>query len=466
MSYENHIERAIKMYINENESHFNPFHGKNGRKRAELLLKMFYEINHKRSRKDFIHYYINQDFLSLRHTYSMYSEKKDMLKKKSNFLAFSENNSDENIRELLAGANHKNSLRTYVKNSHMNYINSKKEILSVSPSNINASLFGKNFDKFSKFDDLLKEHTIKLNDLKHVRDLGVSAHPVGMYELNDNNLKTRYFVKRFNTLDLSEYNKAIEDALAEIIYCNIWRYFIGNRASKSVLVINENNKIEGIASEGLDNFKEFAEINPTERYEYHGLATILFYSYILCEQDLHIYNYGISEQFSTSHGKFLYVYCKIDHDYIISKLSSMKPLVQRPLDPRVYNSDYIGNKITLFKELISTMRFTPGKSNLPLVAAHTLRKTIKTSTKVTATTGKILDAFEQATKSNYILQEEIKYCFTNFISKVNNQGVNLHLDSLENLLKNFSDSSGTFIQRRHINKALVILDLFRQRFNF
>ncbi|KEI35896.1 hypothetical protein FRA_26c02090 [Francisella sp. W12-1067] len=358
---------------------------------------------------------------------------------------------------------------TYVKQGHNNYNNTtittntniEKEAL-IKPHQMNASLFGKSYEAFSQFGDLLQDHIIELKDLKHIKDLGVSAHAVGMYKNPAENDKL-YFVKRFNIHDSPKYDEAIADAIAEIIYCKIWRYFIGNRASKSMLVIN-NNRIEGIASEGLNEFTEFGKIDVKDRFQYPGLATILFYSYILCEEDLHIYNYGVSKQCLTNNDNKIPVYCKIDHDYIISHLNDLADSIKKPLDPRIYCFTDINKRISLFKELISSMRFTPGKSDLTLVFGHSIRQIFKPNAKVTATTNDIQKAFEEAISLNRHFQEEINICFNNFTYKIKNQKVGEYFNSLKNLLNNFNDLQSISIQRKHIDKSLKLLNLLTQRF--
>ncbi|QIV94481.1 hypothetical protein [Allofrancisella frigidaquae] len=375
---------------------------------------------------------------------------------------------------LLFCFNNKTTDHTYVKQGHNNYNNTTMVNTDLITDNniyrekliknyiMNTSLFGKSDEAVSQFVDLLQDHTIEFKDLKHIKDLGVSAHAVGMYKNPAENDKL-YFVKRFNIHDSPKYDEAIADAIAEIIYCKIWRYFIGNRASKSVLVIN-NNRIEGIASEGLNKFKEFGEIDLNDRFKYPGLATILFYSHILCEEDLHIYNYGVSEQYSTNQGKNIPVYCKIDHDYIISHLNKLTEFIKKPLDPRIYCFTDINQRISLFKELISSMRFTPGKADLKLVFGHSIRQLYNSNAKVTATTNDIQQAFEEAISLNRHFQEEINICFNNFTYKIKNQKVGEYFNSLKNLLNNFNDLQSISIQRRHIDKSFKLLNLLTQRF--
>ncbi|MDE4976323.1 hypothetical protein NAI43_11530, partial [Francisella tularensis subsp. holarctica] len=68
------------------------------------------------------------------------------------------------------------------------------------------------------------------------------------------NEKVKYFVK---SLNINE----VVNAIAEVIYAHIWNYFIGNRASKSLLFSTHENKIIGIASKGINDFQEYKSLS-------------------------------------------------------------------------------------------------------------------------------------------------------------------------------------------------------------
>ncbi|MCP3944641.1 MAG: hypothetical protein GY710_24620 [Desulfobacteraceae bacterium] len=114
--------------------------------------------------------------------------------------------------------------------------------------------------------------TISENDLELIRTLGVSAHPVKMYKKKDRSGKL-YFGKDLVSRD------QLENYAAEIVYSALWRWFLGDRISASVLLLAQKGGVKGICSEGLKDFKEFKELSKKDVYGRSGLLAIIFYAH-------------------------------------------------------------------------------------------------------------------------------------------------------------------------------------------
>ncbi|TNF65957.1 MAG: hypothetical protein EP298_10450 [Gammaproteobacteria bacterium] len=202
----------------------------------------------------------------------------------------------------------------------------------------------------------LSELTLLEND----NNMAKSAHDVKKYRYNN----TLYFVKQFGVVELEQKR---EDAIAEIIYSHLWRYFIGKAASESVLVIGANNDIIGIASKGLNGFESYKKMLNKEEFNIpQGFISVLLYAALLKEQDLHIENIGSCE---IDDQKF---FAKIDHDFIVDKWSEL--LTKSPVDLDNLARALAKNAILDFFDAIDTMRFSPTHKDPKILrAAHGIR---------------------------------------------------------------------------------------------
>ncbi|MCF6807180.1 hypothetical protein L3V79_02095 [Thiotrichales bacterium 19S9-12] len=204
-----------------------------------------------------------------------------------------------------------------------------------------------------------------------------SAHEVKPYVGKDDypNLKESkgpvYFIKQFNESTIDSQRK---DAIAEIAYANIWRFFIGERASESLLVTETDDagkeKIVGLASRGLKGFKPYAGMLNEESLKIPpGFISVLFYTALLMEYDLHKQNIGTSivddEEF----------FSKIDHDYIVAHLLEVLKSNPELLDKLA--KAVAKNSVVDFLDVMDGIRFNPTHKNSPLlIAAHKLRGAI------------------------------------------------------------------------------------------
>ncbi|MCF6764754.1 hypothetical protein L3V82_03135 [Thiotrichales bacterium 19S3-7] len=204
---------------------------------------------------------------------------------------------------------------------------------------------------------------INFSDLTFREDnsnMAKSAHDVKKCIYNN----SLYFVKQFGSVDLE---KKREDAIAEVIYSHLWRFFIGEAASESVLVIGANNDIIGIASKGLNGFESYKKmLNKEELNIPQGFISVLLYAALLKEQDLHIENIGSCE---IDGQKF---FAKIDHDFIVDKWNDLS--TKSPVDLDNLARALAKSAISDFFDAIETMRFSPTHKNPKILrAAHGIR---------------------------------------------------------------------------------------------
>ncbi|NRB66590.1 MAG: hypothetical protein HRU48_04345 [Vibrio sp.] len=253
-----------------------------------------------------------------------------------------------NDRKLLSGGGQESSsssLRSHVSNAYKSSYNNKLESLN------KVLLPTDNYDN---------SFTIPVEHLTQSGTASASAHAVVMYKHNFSH--KIYFGKK-----ISEHERS--NALAEVLYSEIWREIIGYRASKSLCMVDGDNNIIGICSEALPNFKEVKKVlNSCEYPKEMGLLSIVLLSYLLVEDDLHIKNIGLC----TINGRT--VFGKIDHDYIVSKWEDKKNHFESsfPLNNII---EYINSgDISSLKIMANSLRFSPGKANsLLLRAGHKIR---------------------------------------------------------------------------------------------
>ncbi|MED7818907.1 MULTISPECIES: hypothetical protein [unclassified Francisella] len=264
--------------------------------------------------------------------------------------------------KLLAGGNNtKSSLRYYI-NSVYNSPNQQQSLFfDLGSCNLRSGIFRSSIFGGTE-EDSNSDLTLHITDLGSFDEkLGVSAHDVHRYKKVAGDRTKFYFLKYISSDD--EKN----DALAEVVYSKLWRFLIGERASDSRLVFDNNNQLIGICSVGLDNFKEFAKMTLSDQDQTKGLASLLICVCLFIENDFHIYNYGKFNFYGRSY------YGKIDHDYIITKWQSMKLEASKfKIDDlaRILNNSNINLLVTILERL----RFRPTSVNsITLRAGHEIR---------------------------------------------------------------------------------------------
>ena len=149
--------------------------------------------------------------------------------------------------------------------------------------------------------------------------------------------------------------------------------FIGERASRSLLLVDGKERICGLCSEGLMGFQSYSTMSPQTKVSTIGLMSILFYTYVLMEDDLHVENFGVSELKKSGGSEKLHVYSKIDHDYIVahwpsmqtkdhSLFSNQKYKQEHALFKRFFNTKGL-SAFNVLKSLLNNARFSPLRSN-------------------------------------------------------------------------------------------------------
>ncbi|QSH42322.1 hypothetical protein P0136_03370 [Lentisphaerota bacterium ZTH] len=211
---------------------------------------------------------------------------------------------------------------------------------------------------------------VSVKELKLKKTSNESAHTIRVYS-NRFDDKTLYFSK-----DLNQRNRLAElrNYAVEIMYANLWQWFLGKRISSSMLRLDENGRVSGISSKGLPYFIEFASVTTEQALWHKGLVSIIFYSYLLMENDLHTKNIGLTIQYDDEASKGIVVFGKIDHDYIASNWG---------VGGKNFTDQFPLNKIKLvisvpeartFQQLFAHFRFSPGTENSFWInLAHALR---------------------------------------------------------------------------------------------
>ncbi|MCP3944642.1 MAG: hypothetical protein GY710_24625 [Desulfobacteraceae bacterium] len=264
---------------------------------------------------------------------------------------------------------------------------------------------------FPRFDfGLPKEKlgiTISENELKLLKVLGVSAHPVKMYEKKDGSGKLYFGKDLVSPAQLDNY-------AAEIMYSALWRWFLGDRISASVLLIAQKGGVKGICSEGLKDFKEFKELSKRDVYKYSGLLAIVFYGYLFMEDDLHIKNYGLTTVYNPQKSKWKVVFGKIDHDYITDKWETGGRNFEKIFKIQKLKDVVKTKSIAIFQRLFEDFRFSPGTENSPILNFfHTIRSTSKT-----ALTRSEANDFIVTIGSNPFIQKELEETIEDFKTKL------------------------------------------------
>jgi hypothetical protein len=256
----------------------------------------------------------------------------------------------DNVSLLNGGNDHASSLRTYIKNFYENFGNT----LSLGiPFNHDI------LDNSNAF--------INLDDLRLQRSINDSAHTINIYS---DNLNNTYFGKEIN--DMSDIPKYI----AEIIYSETWRWFLGERISKSIILLDKYRNICGICSRGLNDFIEWKNIKNKGLSNIKGIISIIFYAYLLMENDLHTKNIGLTKPSGYPYP----IVGKIDHDYIASKWKNNGRDIEDtfPINNLLFFMDKPSPRT--FIPLFKYFRFSPGTENsFPLIACHTMRRKPKTT---------------------------------------------------------------------------------------
>lgn len=261
------------------------------------------------------------------------------------------------------------------------------------------------------------------------------------------NQKINYFVKSLN-------NDEIGNAIAEVIYAQIWNYFIGDRASKSLLLLSEyDKKIIGIASKGINEFQEYKSINEDQK-DYPGLIQILFYVCVLIENDFHICNFGTG----LFNGKRCYG--KIDHDYIVSFWDTLKYAKFMTEVPHSFQELFKKKSMSSLFFLLESMRFSPVKANSRILA---LGHKIRPGRPSTVTSHTMMNQIRNRaiTRNN---QKELEYTINDFILKTRSAQINNFFLELEGILMT---KIAPLIQYNyeHLGKTNELLFFFKLRFS-
>ncbi|MCL9782707.1 hypothetical protein M9194_14825 [Vibrio sp. S4M6] len=258
---------------------------------------------------------------------------------------------DKHIKDakLLNGGNsHTSSLRRYVMNS---------EVTEEAPPITNKPI-GEEIAEDS--------YLIDRSQLKNTGgDVSQSAHAVTRYKKDD----TYYFGKNFPSADSvspEELAETKEKALAEVCYSMLWQSFIGDRASSSMFMKNENGEIDGICSKGLPGFREYKScLEDGDAAATPGMLPILVTAFLLEEDDLHSKNIGKCEIDGRQ------VYGKIDHDYIADKYGTD----QQPNFPIERLAEFLNSPTPqTADDMGREMRFSPITKNSRLLRmGHAIR---------------------------------------------------------------------------------------------
>jgi len=383
------VIRAVQLYLN-NDKKNSIWHGAKGNDRARLLLNFIGKCGSEDNGRDYNQ--LIKSYLDKMVTGDLIKriEDKYVIRKCSKVSVFIPTLDFKSIaKSLNTGADRVYSLRTLVANA----CNAKMGVVDLpcffgAPAGItppNTPITTPHREPlYNNFYN--PDIAIPLNILKKVPDkngkISKSAHEVEQYKSLNGEL---YFVKRITPEDNREEQENIN--IAEVIYSHIWRWFLGERASMSLLVLEEENVI-GICSKGLSNFQEYACVTSDKKYRYPGLFSIIFYAYILMENDLHTKNIGIMDMVIPGGLPNQKVYGKIDHDYIASKWKShadgddFSKTFDSELVKSLLNDDV--PQPSKFLGLLDKFRFSPGTINsAPLRFGHSARSAVGAGSKTT-----------------------------------------------------------------------------------
>ena len=209
-------------------------------------------------------------------------------------------------------------------------------------------------------DDLMLDVT-NLTKIKEIRE---SAHRVVIYE--DEPAQQLYFGKLITS------PRQLDEYATEIIYSSIWRYFLGERVSASLIMVDQNKSVRGICSKGLRGFVEHSKLPQLDEnsYDVFGLISIIIFAFILMEDDLHIKNLGLATVNGDS------VYGKIDHDFICSRWqeNEQSHALEQKFPIEKIKHVIKSKQAYTMKDIMGAFRFAPGKENSSLLRlAHHLR---------------------------------------------------------------------------------------------
>ncbi|MCP3966881.1 MAG: hypothetical protein GY750_05215 [Lentisphaerae bacterium] len=273
--------------------------------------------------------------------------------------------------ELLNGGNTKpSSLRKYIDTVCISfrYVSQQQR----RERSVSLSRYDFLFEHKEHLDDSFDENDIKIfeKNLKLKSTINQSAHIIRKY-VSKIDGKTLYFSK-----DLNQTNRSVElsNYAVEIMYASLWQWFLGKRVSSSLLRINLKGNVVGICSKGLPYFIEFAGITLEQALWHKGLVSIIFYAYLLMEDDLHTKNIGLTVQYDSDQSRGIAVFGKIDHDYLATNWSNggLTFIKQFPLRKIRLLIQATGPRA--FQDLFSSFRFSPGTgNNFFLQLAHSLR---------------------------------------------------------------------------------------------
>ncbi|GLT18617.1 hypothetical protein GCM10007938_23970 [Vibrio zhanjiangensis] len=257
---------------------------------------------------------------------------------------------------LNGGGSNSSSLRTFIKSAHNSIISGDAQYTK--PYH-NKLLEGNSVPPERMIDS---GFVVFKNDLNKVKDLNSSAHTVTMYQHKSTN--DMYFGK-----SLSDGSEQKINALSEILYSLIWQKFIGDRSSKSLIIMDDSNQIIGICSKGLNQFSELkTQLGKNGYPSKLGLLSIAVLSYLLVEDDLHTKNIGTFDY----HGES--VFGKIDHDYIVSKFDTHQSHFNNDFSLEVLISYLTTQDVNLLKIMLKSLRFSPGTKNSTILnIGHCLR---------------------------------------------------------------------------------------------
>ncbi|MBU2895162.1 hypothetical protein [Vibrio hepatarius] len=257
---------------------------------------------------------------------------------------------------LNGGGRNSSSLRTFINSAHTRVTSGDAQFTKPYHNKI---LEGKSVPPVSIAGN---QFIILKDNLNKVKDLNSSAHTVTMYQHKSTN--EMYFGK-----SLTDGSEEKVNALAEVLYSLIWQKFIGDRSSKSLIMIDDSNKISGICSKGLNQFSELkTQIGKNGYPTKLGLLSIAVLSYLLVEDDLHTKNVGTFNY----HGES--VFGKIDHDYIVSKFNTHRSHFNNDFNLEILIAYLVTQDVNILKVILKSLRFSPGTKNSTMLnVGHYLR---------------------------------------------------------------------------------------------
>ncbi|OIN84246.1 hypothetical protein [Francisella sp. TX07-6608] len=431
------IQQAIDSYIlNQNKAKLSNWqlfhhHGESGIERAKILSKWVHRAAYSEEQLHILLY----NFIYTKSTSAISNQLLSIAYKTQPKLV-DINTIKKEAKKLTEGNNTTSSLRTYVKNA--------RDSISAGYRYIKGTGFDKLFENNNLRDSLFTIEEFNLGEAP-TKTSKTSAHEIRIYKSRDN----LFFMKPFERSS-KEYQKNIENGIAEVVYAQIWRYLIGERASESKLVINENNQIIGICSRGLIGFKEYGKMTDDEKLKTKGLISILVFVYLLMEDDFHIFNYGQANFGGESY------FAKIDHDYIVDKWNILSKDSTKFCIfelSRVLKSKNLTGLINL---LAANSRFSPGSSNTFLLrAAHAGRASLSDRKKTTTSNSQ--SAFF---RSNLATLNNINE-FKSTIDTIKQRCKDLKINLLEPLQTQLSIFENKFENSKvSIKKAGAILNHF------